>query len=144
MKNTLCLTVAIFTLTACGPGADNPSAGKSRWYTQAQVEQGKADFKTHCSSCHGENAEGTADWKKTLPDGAYPPPPLNGTAHAWHHPLSILKQTINAGGVQFGGKMPGFKDKLNNQEIEALIAYFQSFWDDKIYQAWLGRGGTSK
>ena len=32
--------------------------------------------------------------------------------------------------------MPSFKDKLTQDEIDAAIAYFQSFWDDEHYGYW--------
>ena len=37
--------------------------------------------------------------------------------------------------------MPAFKNKLSATEKEAVIAFFQNKWDDKIYQAWFERGG---
>ncbi len=119
--------------------AENKVSG--RWYTQPQVDSGRKVFKTHCAACHGENAEGTREWKKTLPDGSYPPPPLNGSAHAWHHPMSMLKRTIDNGSIPLGGTMPGFATKLGNADKIAAIAFFQSFWSDEIYAGWVARGG---
>ena len=84
------------------------------------------------------------NWRKTLADGSYPPPPLNGTAHARHHPLSLLLRTIRKGGAQIGGKMPGFGKKLNEKEQLGSIAFFQSKWSDKTYQGWLQRGGIKR
>lgn len=46
----------------------------NRWYTQTQVNLGKKVFSNNCAVCHGEKAEKTIDWKKTLADGSYPPP----------------------------------------------------------------------
>lgn len=115
---------------------------EGRWYTQEQVVNGTAIFETNCTECHGEGAQGTvADWRQKLTDGSYPPPPLNGSAHAWHHPLKALKRTIRNGGIPLGGKMPPFKDKLTDEEIDSVIAYFQSKWNNKIYSAWEERGG---
>jgi mono/diheme cytochrome c family protein len=145
MKIISLIGVIVLALTACGEDKTNSAPQISaRWYTQSQVDMGHAVFTRHCSGCHGENAQGNPDWKKALPDASEPPPALNGTAHAWHHPLRILKRTIDMGGIPLGGKMPPFKDKLNDAEKEAAIAYFQSFWNDKIYNAWLGRGGYEK
>lgn len=114
-----------------------------RWYTQEQVIKGKDIFANNCASCHGYQAEKTVDWKKTLSDGSYPPPPLNDSAHAWHHPYSQLHDIIRNGGAQYGGKMPPFKDILADEEIESAIAFFQSFWRDKYYGYWLDRGGKN-
>lgn len=115
-----------------------PAQAESRWYDQADIDKGATLFKQNCASCHGQNAEGTADWKKTDADGNYPPPPLNGTAHAWHHNKELLKRTILEGGVKLGGVMPGFAGQLSDQDIDAVIAFFQSKWPDKIYQKWAG------
>jgi mono/diheme cytochrome c family protein len=97
-----------------------PESG--RWYTQAQVERGAEVFVQHCAECHGANAEATPNWRQQTPDGKYPPPPLNGTAHAWHHPLDVLRRQIRLGGVPLGGSMPAFEDKLSAADIDAAIA----------------------
>ena len=115
------------------------SAAESRWYSQADVDKGSTLFQQNCSSCHGVNAEGTLDWKKTDSNGKYPPPPLDGTAHAWHHSIEVLKQTIQDGGVKLGGVMPSFRDKLSDADMDLVIAYFQSKWPDDVYQKWSGR-----
>ena len=62
------------------------SAETDRWYSDEQVKQGEKVFATNCASCHGKNAEATKDWKKRDEKGNLVPPPLNGTAHPWHHP----------------------------------------------------------
>ncbi len=110
-----------------------------RWYTQAQVVKGKKLFAANCASCHGLNAEKTVNWRKKLPDGSYPPPALNGTAHAWHHTLAQLMTRINDGGEKYGGKMPAFRGTLNDEEKKDVISYFQSFWNDQIYNSWKER-----
>lgn len=120
------------------------SAAESRWYNQADVDKGSSLFKQNCSSCHGVNAEGTLDWKKTDSNGKYPPPPLNGTAHAWHHSTELLKKTIQEGGIKLGGLMPPFKDKLSDEDMDAVIAYFQSKWPDDVYQKWAGRNSANE
>lgn len=112
-----------------------------RWYTQAQVERGKTVFSENCASCHGGNAQGPFNWRRPLKDGSYPPPPLNGSAHAWHHPFDMLMRTISQGGAPIGGQMPAFQDTLSKDDRKAAIAYFQSKWDQRIYDAWLDRGG---
>ena len=136
---------AVLLLGGCeGQVAGEPTV-PGRWYTPAQVESGKFVFQANCAVCHGKSAQGTVlNWRKTQADGSYPPPPLNGTAHAWHHPLSVLLRTIGDGGMQNGGKMPGFGQKLSVDEQRAAIAFFQSHWGEKIYQGWLSRGGVDK
>ena len=121
--------------------AESPVAER-RWYDQAQVSRGRNVFSENCAVCHGEQAQGLAeDWRQRLADGSFPPPPLDGTAHAWHHPMFQLVQTIETGGVPYGGQMPPFAEVLNNDEMLEAIAYFQSFWSEEIYSSWLDRGG---
>jgi len=124
MSHTIKLITVIVlsgALSSCsGPEEDQPIEG--RWYTHSQLKIGKRVFTENCAICHGEKAESTPNWKKTLADGSYPAPPLNGSAHAWHHSLSVLIRTINQGGSKLGGKMPGFEGKLTEDEKMAAIA----------------------
>ena len=106
-------------------------------------QRGAEVFAQNCAECHGGNAEATPDWRKVNADGKYPPPPLNGTAHAWHHPLDMLRMTVRKGGAPVGGLMPSFEDKLSAGDIDAAIAFFQAKWPDEIYTAWLGRNGRA-
>lgn len=120
------------------------SANGPRWYSPNQVGLGARVFADNCSVCHGASAQGNyEDWKQKLADGSFVPPPLNGNAHAWHHPLSVLLGVINQGGVAYGGKMPSFEASLNEQEKLAVIAYFQDFWSTETYDKWLQMGGTN-
>ena len=116
----------------------NASAAE-RWFNQAVVEHGAQLFQQNCAVCHGANAEGTSDWKKTDANGNYPPPPLNGSAHAWHHSIPQLARSIKEGGIKLGGVMPPFAGKLSDQDVLAVIAYFQSKWPDEIYASWHDR-----
>ncbi|MEN8180389.1 MAG: cytochrome c [Pseudomonadota bacterium] len=107
-----------------------------RWYNQAQVARGDNLFQLNCAVCHKPDASGTPTWRERDANGVLPPPPLNGTAHAWHHPLSVLRRTVRLGGVPLGGTMPGFAEKLNPEEIDAVLAWVQSHWSDEIYRVW--------
>ena len=138
---------ALFCLTlAALAGCDSSrNTVEGRWYTAEQVKTGGSVFQANCAVCHGAEAQGlAADWKLRTADGSFPPPPLNGTAHAWHHPRSVLVQQISRGGIPLGGKMPAFKGKLSDEEILAAIAYFQSFWPEHIYAQWQKMGGPDK
>jgi len=119
--------------------ADVALADSGRWYSPNQSSRGELLFRDNCSSCHGVNAEASPNWKQTDSNGKYPPPPLDGSAHTWHHSLKSLKLTIRQGGAQIGGSMPAFEAKLNEGDREAVIAYFQSKWPEPIYRQWAGR-----
>jgi thiol:disulfide interchange protein DsbC len=86
---------------------------------------------------------GNARLGKTDANGNYPPPPLNGTAHAWHHDLDLLRRTIREGGAKLGGQMPAFEGVLNAGQVDSVIAFFQSKWSDEIFQRWAGRFESS-
>ena len=115
------------------------ASAADRWYDDKLVANGSQLFQQNCAVCHGANTEGTKEWKKTDSSGHYPPPPLNGSAHAWHHSIPQLVRSIKEGGIQLGGVMPGFGGQLDDQQILALIAYFQSKWPDEIYRTWHNR-----
>jgi thiol:disulfide interchange protein DsbC len=121
-----------------------PALANERWYSDEQVTQGEPLFQQNCAACHGQNAEATPNWKQTDANGNYPPPPLNGTAHTWHHDLELLRRTIREGGAKFGGQMPGFEGHLSAAEIDSIIAFFQSKWPDEIFQRWAGRFESSE
>lgn len=118
-------------------------ADTERWYTPALVQRGATVFAQNCAECHGAGAEGTGDWRKANADGKYPPPPLNGSAHAWHHPLDMLRRVVRTGGAPVGGQMPPFEDKLSPADMDAAIAYFQAKWPANIYSEWLQRNGKA-
>ncbi len=111
-------------------------AATERWFNQDIVDYGDSLFQQNCAVCHGVNAEGTKEWKKTDENGNYPPPPLDGSAHAWHHSIPQLVRSIKEGGIKLGGVMPAFGDKLSNEEVLAMIAFFQSKWSDEVYKVW--------
>jgi mono/diheme cytochrome c family protein len=145
---TLFVVIAALLLGCSEADSRATSAGQAkelgRWYTSTQVSTGETVFQSHCAVCHGDKAQGlAAEWREKLDDGSFPPPPLNGTAHAWHHPLSLLTQVVNAGGIPLGGKMPAFAEVLTDDENLSAIAYFQNFWDDEIYGSWQQMGGTN-
>ena len=132
-KKAVFLFVALFIATSLS------AEPLKRWYSKQQVDSGKTVFQKNCASCHGQNAESTANWKQTDANGNYPPPPLNGSAHAWHHDLPLLQRTVREGGQKLGGLMPPFEQVLKPQQIDSAIAYFQSKWPDDIYTKWAGR-----
>ncbi|MCW9046646.1 MAG: cytochrome c [Gammaproteobacteria bacterium] len=119
--------------------SDRKKSRITRWYNKSMVMKGAKIYEQNCSSCHMKNARGVSNWRKTDETGNYPAPPLNGTAHAWHHDHNSLRNIVREGGQAMGGTMPGFKDKLSDKEIDSVLAWIQSYWSDKIYGEWLRR-----
>lgn len=133
----IALIFSFVLLAACAETEEPKTPIAGRWYTEAQVERGRGLYLAHCAVCHAADGSATSDWRKPGPDGHYPPPPLNGSAHTWHHSLALLDDTIANGGEPFGGVMPGFAIVLDASERQAVIAWFQSLWPDEIYDRWL-------
>jgi mono/diheme cytochrome c family protein len=144
------LIAAIGLLSACSD-VENTSTtttlstttatdGSARWYTSEQLAQGKVIFSENCAACHGADAggvgEGVDDWKTPDANGLYPAPPINGSAHAWHHSLAVLLRTINNGGKPLGGTMPAWQGRLTDAEQLSVVAAFQDYWPDAIYARW--------
>lgn len=93
-------------------------------------------YRAHCAACYGSHAQGAPNWQKQGANGKYPAPPLDGSAHAWHHPQAALEFTIRQGTAMQGGSMPAWAGKLSDDEIRTVIAWFQSAWSDEIFRIW--------
>lgn len=127
--------LSMILLAACdrpGPAPPLPTRVTDR----QTLSLGAQVYQTNCTRCHGAHAEGATNWQRPDAQGKYPPPPLNASGHAWHHPTDALKSFIKDGTGSSGGNMPAWRDKLGDQQIEAVIAWFQSLWPQEIYQAW--------
>lgn len=133
MKTSHSIYIGMFIL-----GLNLPALAETvpRDFDFLQMKRGGQLFQQHCAACHGKNAEGTRNWQQRDAAGKLPPPPLNGTAHAWHHPTSVLIDVIQNGTQRIGGNMPPWKDKLSEAQIRDIIAWFQAKWSDEIYAAW--------
>jgi len=129
-------TANLAVLAACSES--NSTKNNDRWYTQEQVKRGKILYQNNCAQCHKMDASGHANAEQD-----FSAPALNGTEHAWHHPMSVLQRTVKYGGIPLGGTMPGFKNKLINEEINDIFAWVQSHWSDKTYTLWSKRNTQS-
>lgn len=129
-RRVIVSVMALIGTAACSPSSDPPRA------TAEQVQRGAAIYAANCATCHGARAEGAEDWHRLGPDGKFPPPPLDGSAHAWHHPRAQLKQIILDGTETRGGGMPAWRGKLSDADVDAVIAWFQSLWPPEIHRAW--------
>jgi mono/diheme cytochrome c family protein len=103
----------------------------------AQVARGKAVYDGYCLECHGAGGKGQpGDWRVRDADGHFPPPPLDDSAHAWHHPTADLLAVIREGSPQGQGKMPAWQGRLSEQQMHDVVAYIKSLWSDEVYALW--------
>lgn len=112
----------------------------------AQVALGERVYHAECASCHGPDLEGEPGWKSPGPDGAYPAPPHDATGHTWHHDDALLFDYTRRGGAaviggNFKSNMPGFGDRLTDDEIRAVIAFIKSSWPPRLRQRQEERSG---
>ncbi len=124
-------TVAIYLLVV------GYAAHAERITDEKILQTGQSLFMENCAVCHGDKAQGVVeDWQTPDADGKYPAPPLNGSAHTWHHSLKGLMNTVSNGTQSIGGNMPAWKDKLTQDERLAIIVWLTSLWPDEIYAFW--------
>lgn len=107
-----------------------------RNFDREQIQRGEMVYTANCVGCHGVAGAGTPDWRKPNADGKYPPPPLDSTAHAWHHSTAVLKKTILKGTPPEIGSMPAWEGKLTEQQVDDVIVWIKSLWSDEIYDTW--------
>ena len=143
---SLALTACTSEDQSARSGADEPKADTvaSRWYTAENVSRGADVFAQQCAACHGKLGQGNFTWRQRGADGKFPPPPVNGTGHAWHHPFRALGSQIKFGAPGGSGSMPGFAQTLSDQDVTDVIGWFQDKWSDEIYTAWLARDQQSR
>ena len=146
IRQSILAAAVLLGLAACdsgsGPvaaagGQQGPAAAWTIPASPDMIARGARVYGEHCARCHGANAEGAPGWQRRDARGMWPPPPLDGSGHAWHHDLETLKRVIREGSPAGRGNMPAWGGKLSEEEIEAVIAWFQSRWPEEIRQTWL-------
>jgi len=141
IKIAFCVIFAssIVALNGCdqNPQVMSASTGQmpARTYDREQMELGLRVYRQYCAVCHGENAEGTVQWRNVDVSGNYTLPLLNGVGHAWHHSRQVLRDVIN-NGSRGSGNMPAWREILTGAQVEAVIDWIQSLWPDPVYAAW--------
>lgn len=96
------------------------------------LERGAELYAAHCQTCHGGATGGS------MMDM---PPPHNANGHTWHHPDCQLVEVVLSGSGEMGEmmrrmmgvpesapRMPAFRDKLSDEDVEAILAYIKTWW----------------
>lgn len=107
----------------------------------ARIAAGARVYAAHCASCHGAQLEGQPGWRTRRADGRLPAPPHDASGHTWHHPMNVLFGITKHGIVppygpaNYASDMPGFGDRLSDEQIWAVLAFIRSRWPEKIRAA---------
>ena len=106
-----------------------------------RVAAGRAAHAEHCAACHGAQLEGQPNWRDRLPNGRLPAPPHDDSGHTWHHPFEVLFAITRNGLVPphapqgYQSDMPGFADRLSDDDIWNVLAFIRSRWSDRVRSA---------
>lgn len=143
---TKTLAATLLALAVAGCDSHTPGSGRTlesltgpaihRYHDPQQVAQGETLYRQHCAECHGAQAQGHPEWRHRDAEGMFPPPPLDGSGHAWHHSTDWLIEMILDGSPPGQGKMPPWRGRLSETEAAAIVTWFQSLWPDRVYVAW--------
>ena len=109
--------VAVLALIAVRVTTSAPRATPASPVAPDVLALGETTYLGTCAACHGVAGEGAAQ-------PGIPAPPLDGSAHSWHHADSQIIGLIREGGVQ----MPAVGAAWSDEEVEAVIAYVKSRW----------------
>lgn len=115
--------LALVAVTACGPEDTSPSPQPGTPSPNGSgplLSKGEKLYVANCQVCHGDRQGSGAT------GGA---PPHNEIGHTWHHPDAQLRDWILNG--KFPGAMPAFKDKLSEDQVDAILAYIKTWWTEE-------------
>jgi mono/diheme cytochrome c family protein len=121
-----------------GPGADTTALFTPNPNLSAHERRGQDIYVANCASCHGGASGGSMmDY----------PPRHNANGHSWHHPDCQLKQIVREGGDDMtdmmrqmmapsnAPTMQPFKDRLSDEEIDAVLAFIKTMWTPEEREA---------
>jgi mono/diheme cytochrome c family protein len=99
--------------------------------TAERIEAGRKLFEENCQACHGVKGVGERpdDIYATDENDLFVAPPLDDSAHAWHHSDDQLIGSI-LGGSPRNERMVAFKElDVSREDAESLVAYIKSLWN---------------
>jgi len=135
------LTVALLVAVALtGPGNTPPNTPSSPGspeqslppLDEARVARGEKIYEAKCIGCHGPQGVGESPGHPQAVDeqGRYLAPPLDGSAHAWHHTDEELVEFIATGSPR-NPRMKAWEGELSREEIRDVVEYIKSLWGPK-------------
>lgn len=99
------------------------------------ITRGAELYNANCLGCHGGAIGG---------DMMDIPPPHNANGHTWHHPdCQLIDVVLNGSGgmgemmrrmmgvPENAPRMPAFRGKLTEEDVEAILAYIKTWWTEE-------------
>lgn len=127
-RNVVTIAVVALVVTAFVGlmiGQIKPSSGSLT--ASAEPARGKQLYNQYCVSCHGADGAGQPGWQ-TQARGA---PPLDSSAHAWHHEdAQLLTMILDKPAPD--SLMPAWRGVLTREDALDLVAYMKSLWTPYI------------
>lgn len=104
-----------------------------------QVAFGSRVYGRICANCHGAGLDGQLGWEEPLKDGTRLAPAHSTEGETWRRTDETLYEVVKFGGETLmpdGGvsRMPGFGEKLTDDEIWAVIAFIKSTWPTNVQE----------
>ena len=128
---TLAIAAGLLAVLGVRLALDRREAAPSPSAVPIEVlAEGEALYAESCATCHGDDREGFAQ-------PAVPAPPLDGSAHSWHHSDEQILSLIRQG----GSMMPAVGANWDDDEIEAVLAYVKNGWAPWQREAQAGQIG---
>ena len=94
----------------------------------AILDKGRRIYRDSCQDCHGVDGVGERpDDIYAEDEYGYVAPPMDDSAHAWHHSDRNLVEVILAGSPR-NQRMIAWRDVLALEEVESVVAYIKSLW----------------
>ena len=132
------LLVGFVAWSRIGPGAVTTALFTPNPNLSAQERRGQEIYVANCASCHGGASGGSMmDY----------PPRHNADGHTWHHPDCQLKEIVREGRDEMtdmmrqmmappnAPTMQPFKDRLSDEEIDAVLAFIKTMWTPEQREA---------
>lgn len=93
------------------------------------VAAGERLYEENCRSCHGVRGVGERpDDMYARDEYGFVAPPLDDSAHGWHHSDANLVDTILNGSPR-NPRMAGHKDALSREDAAKIVTYIKSLWN---------------
>jgi len=119
---------------------ETPAKTSDARFNVANIARGALVYQENCAQCHGPEAQGHPDWRHAKQQGYAAAPPLDGTG-----PVAKMKKSeiiaVIKNGVKYNGQpvMPSWQGRVNDQDIDDVITWFQALWPSDVYANWQKR-----